>query len=52
MKDLGKYDKVAVVEEEEEQEMDAGEEMDAPDCANTSQTRQLLLVYLIVFAEA
>jgi hypothetical protein len=50
VKDLGKYDQVAMVEEEEQS--DVGEEMEAPECTDRSQTRQLLLVYLIFFAEA
>lgn len=52
VKDLGKYDKVSMVEEEEqevEQEMDS---QDIPDGADKSQRGQLVLVYLVFFAEA
>ena len=53
VKDLGKYDKVAMVEEEEE--LDVEEEMEmhnAPDGADKSRRSQLMLVYLICLAEA
>jgi hypothetical protein len=53
VKDLGKYDKVAMAEEEEER--DGEEEMDmqsAPDGADKSRRSQLMLVYLIFLAEA
>lgn len=53
VKDLGKYDKVAMVEEEEER--DGEEEMEshsAPDGADKSRRSQLMLVYLIFLAEA
>jgi hypothetical protein len=53
VKDLGKYDKVAMVEEEEER--DAEEEMEcqsAPNGADKSKKTQLMLVYLIFLAEA
>ena len=54
VKDLGEYDKVAMVEEEEE-ERDVEEEMEchsAPDGADKSKRTQLMLVYLIFLAEA
>jgi tetrahydromethanopterin S-methyltransferase subunit A len=53
VKDLGKYDKVAMVVEEEER--DGEEEMEcysAPDGADKSRRTQLILVYLIFLAEA
>ena len=53
VKDLGKYDKVAMVEEEEE--LDVEEEMEmhnAQDGADKSRRSQLMLVYLIFLAEA
>jgi MFS family permease len=53
VKDLGKYDKVAMVEEEEEQYVK--EEMEghsAPDGAAMSQRTQLMLVYVVFAAEA
>ncbi|KAH6879246.1 major facilitator superfamily domain-containing protein [Alternaria rosae] len=53
VKDLGKYDKVAMVEEEEERDVE--EEMEshsAPDGADKSRRMQLMLVYLIFLAEA
>lgn len=53
VKDLGKYDKVAMVEEEEELYVE--EEMamhNAPDGADKSRWSQLMLVYLIFLAEA
>lgn len=53
VKDLGKYDKVAMVEEEEEEEEEVEEEMENTlDGANMSQRGQLILVYLVFFAEA
>ena len=53
VKDLGRYDKVAMVEEEEEQY--AEEEMEihsAPDGTDRLRQTQLLLVYLVFAAEA
>jgi hypothetical protein len=55
VKDLGKYDKVAMVEEEDEEERDREEEIEsysAPDGADKSRRTQLMLVYLIFLAEA
>jgi hypothetical protein len=52
VKDLGKYDKVSMFEEEEHE---VEEEMDShimPDGAEKSQRGQLVLVYLVFFAEA
>jgi hypothetical protein len=54
VKDLGKYDKVAMIEEEEEEQY-VEEEMEspsAPDGADMSQRMQLILVYLVFAAEA
>jgi hypothetical protein len=56
VKDLAKYDIVTAEEEEEEQEQ-YGEEEGAmggavADGADKSRQRQLLLVYIVVFAEA
>jgi hypothetical protein len=53
VKDLGKYDKVA--EEEEEEDQYADEEIEshsAPDQTDMSQRTQLILVYLVFVAEA
>jgi len=53
VKDLGKYDKVQ--QEEEDEELYAEEEMDsynAPEMTDRSRSRQLMLVYLVFFAEA
>lgn len=53
VKDLGKYDKVAMVEEEEELYVEEEMEMhNAPDGADKSRWSQLMLVYLIFLAEA
>ena len=60
VKDLAKYDVVPVedqYEEEEETELFAGDEDRALDdepaeSANKARQRQLLLVYIVVFAEA
>jgi hypothetical protein len=55
VKDLGKYDKVAMVEEEEADELYADEEMEShsvPDRTDMSQRTQLILVYLVFVAEA
>jgi hypothetical protein len=55
VKDLGKYDKVAMVEEEEADELYADEEIEshtAPDRTDMSQRTQLILVYLVFVAEA
>jgi hypothetical protein len=52
VKDLGKYDKVAMVEEEEERDAEEMECHSAPDGADKSKSTQLMLVYLIFLAEA
>jgi hypothetical protein len=53
VKDLGKYDKVAMVEEEEEEYADQEMEIhSAPKGTDRSQRTQLILVYLIFAAEA
>ncbi|KAF1836705.1 MFS general substrate transporter [Decorospora gaudefroyi] len=53
VKDLGKYDKVALVEEKEEQYAEEETEShDAPDGTDASRRTQLLLVYLVFIAEA
>lgn len=50
VKDLGKYDKVAMVEEEDQE---VAEELENTlDGADMSQRGQLVMVYLIFFAEA
>lgn len=54
VKDLAKYDKVSMVEEDDEfgfpeEEMDVP---NAPDVADKSRQRQLVLVFVIFFAEA
>ena len=52
---MGKYDKVAVVEEEEEKYAEAEAEMKdhiAPDGTDRSRRTQLILVYLVFTAEA
>jgi hypothetical protein len=53
VKDLGKYDKVQMKEEElyeeDEEEM---ESYNAPDAKDASRSRQLMLVYLVFLAEA
>ncbi|EUC36006.1 hypothetical protein COCCADRAFT_2888 [Bipolaris zeicola 26-R-13] len=52
VKDLGKYDKVSMVEEEEQEIEEEMESQDIPDSADKSQRGQLVLVYLVFFAEA
>lgn len=53
VKDLGKYDKVAMVEEEEEEEEEFEQETESTlDGSDMSQRGQLVLVYLVFFAEA
>jgi hypothetical protein len=56
VKDLGRYDKVAMVEEEEEEEERYAEEEreihSAPDGTDRLRRTQLLLVYLVFAAEA
>ncbi len=53
VKDLAKYDKVSMVEEEGDQYMDGEFEMQSTfDSNDISRQRQLILVYLIVLAEA
>lgn len=54
VKDLAKYDLVSIEEEDEEQ-YDGGEVADfcsASEATNKSRSRQLMLVYLVFFAEA
>ncbi|KAF2132604.1 MFS general substrate transporter [Dothidotthia symphoricarpi CBS 119687] len=54
VKDLGKYDLVSLEEEDEEQ-YEGGELIEvcgASDATNKSRSRQLMLVYLVFFAEA
>ena len=55
VKDLGKYDIVATIEEEEEEERDIEEEtesQDAPDGEDRARRAQLMLVYFVFLAEA
>jgi hypothetical protein len=55
VKDLGRYDKVAMAEEQEEEEQYSEEEMEihsVPDGADRLRQTQLLLVYLVFAAEA
>lgn len=55
VKDLAKYDKVSMVEEEEEEDLydlDAIPTHEMPEVADRSQQRQILLVYLVFLAEA
>jgi hypothetical protein len=51
VKELGKYDKVPVEEEEVYVEEEL-ERYDAMDVKDKSRTRQLMLVYLVFLAEA
>ncbi|KAK1914831.1 hypothetical protein P3342_010820 [Pyrenophora teres f. teres] len=55
VKDLGKYDIVATIEEEDEDELDMEEETeteDAPDGEDRARRAQLMLVYFVFLAEA
>lgn len=55
VKDLGKYDIVATIEEEEEDERELEEEMEAqntPDGEDRARRAQLMLVYFVFLAEA
>lgn len=59
VKDLGKYDIVATIEEEEEEEEEQQrdieeetESQDAPDGEDRARRAQLMLVYFVFLAEA
>jgi hypothetical protein len=55
VKDLGKYDKISTIEEElnaEEEEEEETKSCSPPDAKDASRSRQLMLVYLVFFAEA
>jgi hypothetical protein len=56
VKELAKYDVVPLEEEMYDYESDSEEEMDeaahAPDTTTPSRRKQLMLVYLVFFAEA
>lgn len=55
VKDLAKYDKVCIVEEEEDEDLFTGDGACAQsmsDLPSTTRARQLMLVYMVFLAEA
>lgn len=52
VKDLAKYDKVCIVEEEEDEDLFTGDGACAQDLPSTRRARQLILVYMVFLAEA